>query len=55
MSESEMIRQNPEQSVSDYAQKIITPIIVSHSLQSLNAAITKAKEIETRFTIIQPI
>jgi len=84
MSELEMIRQNPGQSVSDYAQKFkmlmqrvdttggfgqhyviskfvrgLTPhlmtMVVGHSPQTLDAAITKAKEIETGFTIAQPM
>ncbi|CAI2173261.1 9132_t:CDS:2 [Funneliformis geosporum] len=84
MSELEIIKQNPGQSVSDYTQKFkmlmqrvdttegfgqhyivskfvrelllhLMTIIVGHSPQTLDAAITKAKEIETGFTIAQPI
>ncbi|CAI2196317.1 951_t:CDS:1, partial [Funneliformis geosporum] len=84
MFELEIIKQNPGQSVSDYAQKFkmlmqrvditggfgqhyiiskfvrelsphLMTMIVGHSPQTLDAAITKAKEIETGFTIAQPI
>ena len=84
MSELEMIRQNPGQSVSDYAQKFkmlmqrvdttggfgqhyivnkfirglsthLMTMVVGHSPQTLDAAITKAKEIETGFTFAQPM
>ncbi|CAI2194307.1 13706_t:CDS:2, partial [Funneliformis geosporum] len=84
MSELEMIKQNPGQSVSDYTQKFkmlmqrvdttggfrqhyivskfvrgLSPhlmiIVVGHSPQTLDTAITKVKEIKTGFTIAQPI
>ncbi|CAI2195220.1 3125_t:CDS:1, partial [Funneliformis geosporum] len=84
MSELVIIKQNPEQSVSNYAQKFkmlmqrvdttrefgqhyiiskfirglssyLMTMIVSHSPQILDAAITKAKKIEAGFTITQPI